>query len=103
VRVVLHADATAELTDAGDRYEASRAGLGRDFVAEVDRSLDLIGTHPVTWPRWPDAPPDAAIRRFLLSRFPYGLAYVVRADQVVVLAVAHLHREPLYWLRRANE
>ncbi len=33
-------------------------------------------------------------------RFPYGLLYRAAVDEVVVLAEAHLHRRPAYWIGR---
>jgi len=39
---------------------------------------------------------DPGLRRCLLARFPYGLLYGLDGDTVVVVAIAHLHREPRY-------
>ena len=36
----------------------------------------------------------------ILSRFPYKLLYSVEADHLYVIAVAHLHRAPDYWVDR---
>ncbi|CAN5490471.1 hypothetical protein BH10PSE6_BH10PSE6_28480 [soil metagenome] len=41
-----------------------------------------------------------SIRRCRLSRFPYGLIYTIDKYDVLVLAVAHLHRRPDYWRDR---
>lgn len=40
------------------------------------------------------------MRRCRLSRFPYGLIYAIENADTLVLAVAHLHREPDYWRDR---
>jgi plasmid stabilization system protein ParE len=37
---------------------------------------------------------------FFLSGYPYDLVYSVRADEIVVLAVAHHSRQPEYWADR---
>ncbi|MCX6842316.1 MAG: type II toxin-antitoxin system RelE/ParE family toxin, partial [candidate division WOR-3 bacterium] len=37
------------------------------------------------------------------SRFPYGLVYGQEADAIVIVAVAHLHREPRYWMGRLDD
>jgi hypothetical protein len=71
--------------------------LGSDFAVEVERALAVIGENPRAWPGWPDASEELEIRRFLLSRFPFALAY-----RVIVLAVAHAKRRPGYWLSRAG-
>jgi len=49
--------------------------------------------------RWPVIQSD--IRRRLIHRFPYALFYRVDHDEIVVLAIAHLHRRPVYWIGRA--
>ena len=43
---------------------------------------------------------DGAIRRAMLSRFPYGVFYVVRGQTVRVLAVMHTSRDPQTWKTR---
>ena len=40
------------------------------------------------------------VRRFRLTRFPYGIIYQVSADTISVLAFAHHRRHPLYWRDR---
>lgn len=102
MRLVLHPDAVAEATAAGDWYDAQRPGLGLDFVSELERAFEMILENPETWPTWPGLPSKLAVRRFLLARFPFALAYMVRADEVVVLAVAHASRRPGYWRVRAK-
>jgi plasmid stabilization system protein ParE len=101
VRVRLHPGAVADLTSAGDWYELQVAGLGADLTDEVDRALDAIAERPMTWPEWPGVGEALGVRRFLLARFPFAVAYVVEGDEVVVLAIAHLRRRPGYWVRRA--
>ena len=50
---------------------------------------------------WPMACPfeKGDIRRLILSRFPYKLLYSVESDHGFIIAVAHLHRAPDYWLQ----
>ena len=103
MHLVFHPDAVAEATAAGDWYETQRPGLGADFASEVERALDMISETPETWPVWPGLRGTVELRRFLLPRFPFALAYLVRSDEVVVLAVAHTRRRPGYWLGRAGK
>jgi ribosomal-protein-alanine N-acetyltransferase len=44
VRLVLHPDAVAEATAAGDWYESQRPGLGADFAGEVEAPDQLVGS-----------------------------------------------------------
>lgn len=36
----------------------------------------------------------------ILSRFPYKLLYAIEPDHIYIIAVAHLHRAPDYWIER---
>jgi hypothetical protein len=45
---------------------------------------------------------DPLIRKAILQRFPYVIAFEKHEQHVLVLAVAHAKRRPLYWLRRTN-
>src|SRR3546814_7747471 len=53
----------------------------------------------------PDAwsPVGGRIRRCQLRRFPYGIVYEPTASEIVIIAVAHLHRRPEYWRSRTEQ
>jgi len=42
-------------------------------------------------------------RRVNLKTFPYYIAYIVREDTLWILAIAHSHSKPEYWILRKNE
>ena len=44
---------------------------------------------------------DPDLRRALVNRFPYGIIYGLDGEWVVIVAIAHLHREPRYWIGRS--
>jgi toxin ParE2 len=69
--------------------------LGNAFLIEVLRAADRISGFPETW-----HPLDHDVRRCRLGRFPYGLIYTIDDGDILVLAVAHLHRRPDYWRDR---
>lgn len=102
MRLVLHPDAVAEATAAGDWYESQRPGLGADLAGELERAFEMILENPQTWPAWPVVPAGLGVRRFLLPRFPFAVAYVIRGDDVLVLAIAHTRRRPGYWRGRTQ-
>ena len=91
----LVAPAAAELDEAVAWYAAQAPGLERRFIDEMRSARKRIAERPHAW-----HPLGAGVRRFRLARFPYGLIYVVEAGEIVVLAVAHLHRKPNYWRSR---
>jgi hypothetical protein len=43
------------------------------------------------------------VRKYVLQRFPFAVAYLVLDDTLVVLAVAHGKRRPGYWLARLRD
>ena len=42
------------------------------------------------------------IRKATIQRFSYVIAFEKHEQHVLVLAVAHAKRRPLYWLTRVN-
>ena len=91
-----------ELAEAVLWYEARRQRLGSELLDEVQATLPIIGTRPRSFPRLQDIDSTLEIRRALLARFPYALVFLVREDEVRVLAVAHARRRPGYWLSRVR-
>ena len=87
--------AERELNDAAQYYEQEQVGLGAAFLVDVQRCTAAIREHPQAAPIV-----RGQIRRRLCERFPYGLLYVVTADEIRVLAVMHLRRRPAYWVGR---
>jgi len=87
--------ARQELDDAFAWYERQSAGLGYEFLDDLDRVVHRINAYPDSC-----AELTPGLRRALLTRFPYGLVYGREADSIVIVAVAHLHREPRYWMDR---
>ena len=76
MRLALLAEAAAELEDAAAWYDDRSEGLGEEFLSVAREAAHLIAESAETWPMWPGAPARIPpIRRFLLPRFPYALAY----------------------------
>lgn len=97
-----HRLAEHEAEHAVDWYETRKPGLGAEFLSELKRSERVIVERPLMWPIWPGAPSEIGVRRYILPRFPYALAYLAE-DVPIILAVAHLRRRPLYWLGRTSD
>lgn len=93
--VVFLRPAEEEMLDAAWYYEQQVIGLGESFLDKVNTAVRDIAEHPF---RWPVIRPNIRLR--LVHRFPYGLYYRVDQDEIVILAVAHLRRRPMYWIER---
>jgi toxin ParE2 len=87
--------AQIELDDAIEYYNYEVPGLGEAFLTEVLNTLDRIGKYPEAW-----QPSSKRTRRCLTRRFPYGIMYQIRKDEILVVAIANLHRKPDYWKDR---
>lgn len=68
--------AEIELDEAVRFYNHELPGLGDEFLAEIVHALDRI------------------------ARFPYGVIYRHKENEILVIAVANLHRKPDYWQDR---
>lgn len=98
MRLIYHPDAEAELIEAARYYESRVATLGTQFLAEADRAVGIILNSPNRW-----AVVDEDIRRYLMSRFPFGIYYRVFSDRLHILAFKHHSRLPDYWRDRVSD
>ena len=85
-----------ELIDAALYYESQAEHLGEDFLAKIGSALEDIRANPKQWPVI-----EGGTRRRLAHRFPYGILYRIDPEEIVVLAVMHLRRDPKYWTSRS--
>ena len=81
--------AEAELQEAIAFYEAAENGLGARFLDEVEAVVARIVAHPTAW-----TPMSPRTRRCRTHRFPYGLFYQVRPDEILIVSVMDLRRDP---------
>lgn len=94
--VVFRPAARSEFEEATLRYEGQRQGPGAQFVAEIDRAIQLAAKEPRRY-----RPVLRDIRCIKARRFPYSLFYLAEPHRVVVLAVFHARRDPHIWQQRA--
>lgn len=87
--------AQQELREAIEWYAEQAAGLGDAFLVETLHAFDLIARYPEAW-----HPMNGNVRRCRMRRYPYGVIYTRVETDILVLAVAHLHRRPGYWRDR---
>ena len=94
--VTTHPLADSELVDGAAYYaqEVNQA-LGSDFIAEFERSIDLLRLFPRI-----GTPLRSGLRRLPMRRFPYSIIYWESGDALRVLALAHQKRRPGYWRGR---
>jgi plasmid stabilization system protein ParE len=95
-RVEFRPLASADVAEAFSWYEGQRTGLGTEFEADLDRTVALLrymaNAGPVV---------HRALRRVLLTRFPFAVYYELAGETVRIRAVVHTRRHPSTWKRRA--
>lgn len=102
MRIDLHPDAQAEVRSVALWYDERRPQWGEQFLAQFGETLGRITQFPQAFPVWPDTPLSSEIRQAPLAQFPYLVAYEIRGERILILAVAHAKRRPLYWITRAS-
>lgn len=87
--------ARIELEEAIAYYQEQKEGLEKEFAQEVERTIRRILSHPTTWAKF-----SKNTRRCRTKRFPYGVLYSIRGNDILIVAVMHMHRKPDYWEHR---
>lgn len=104
ISVELDAEAEEEIARAAEWYEErGHVGLGERFVETVSAAFDAICERPESFATLLTER-GVVVRRHVVRDFPYQVIFALRgegAERIVrVFAVAHLRREPRYWLER---
>lgn len=87
--------ASIELDEAIRYYDHQLLGLGLRFFQEIDAAVERIKFMPEAWTKI-----GRRTRRCLVKGFPFALLYITEKDEIIVTAVAHLHRDPEYYKDR---
>ena len=87
--------AERELDEAVTYYNVESPGLGDDFLLRFLNALERIRQYSEAWQRF-----SQNTRRCRVHRFPWGVIYQILESEILIVAVAHLHREPGYWQNR---
>jgi plasmid stabilization system protein ParE len=93
-----HPEAIVEAWEALHWYAERNETVADNFWDELRVTRQLVAEHPGSW-----TPYLHGTRILQLKRFPYGLVYIERGDQIIGIAVAHLKRRPGYWRKRLAE
>lgn len=96
MKVSIAAEAENELIEGARFYtQQSNVELGVAFIAEFERSVELLRMQPKLGAPW-----RGPSRRMPLRRFPYSIVYLLFPEEIRVLAIAHQRRKPGYWSGR---
>lgn len=87
-----------DLAHAIEYYEAAVPGLGMQFLAEVERTVQRIVRNPEAWLKV-----TSTSRRCRLRRFPYAVFYAIHGKEIVISGVMDLRRHPDSWNAQSIE
>jgi hypothetical protein len=96
--VIFNELAVREMNDAIAYFELQFSGLGAAFKEEIKNSIARIIKYTRAWPKV-----DEDIRKYSLHKYPYNVYYSIEKNHVYVIAIAHQHRKPNYWIDRMEE
>jgi len=95
LKVRLISPANLELDEAVRYYDHQLPGLDFRFVQETSVAIERIMLMPEAWTKV-----GQRTRRCMLKGFPYALLYVTEKEEILITAVAHLHRKPEHYKDR---
>jgi hypothetical protein len=89
VKLRVLSPALEEIADSALWFDSQREGLGGEFWHVIDIVLQRIGDNPVGFGKSEFATPESDIRFALARRFNYVIHFLLEADEVQVISVAH--------------
>lgn len=93
--IAVRPEAAREVQEAFDWYDEKSEGLGLEFLRAAEACLAGVKRNPFA-----SLAIYQEIRRALLRKFPYALFYLIKEEQIIVLACFHIKRNPIDWMRR---
>ena len=90
-----HPAALEEFAEAAHYYDDKQKGLGLRYIEAVESAFARIKSNPLLF-----RVIEMDVRKCRAPRFPYGVLFRERADDIEIVAVMHLHRDPNYWKGR---
>ena len=87
-----HPLAVKELTESIDYYEDNNPGLGLEFSKEVYSTIQRILQFPKAWTKI-----SQNCRRCITQRFPFGIIYHIKEDEILIVSIMQLNQKPKSW------
>lgn len=95
IHISFHELAKKELFEARDYYDELVFGLGKLFIFEIERCLNIIKVNPLAYPAI-----KLKIREAVVLKFPYSILYRFEENNVYIVAIMHQKKKPKYWQTR---
>ena len=101
-KVRVDARAAEEVTESAIWYEGESPGLGGALIDAFEHAVELLGDKLPPLSKMPGKAGIVGAKRLILHRFPFSVVVLERADETVVIALAHHSRRPGYWNDRID-
>ena len=95
--VRFHQAAELEMIEAASYYESQQEGLGSRFLVCIQDAINRIQLNPEIFPKV-----EGDVHRCLTSTFQFGVFFRIKTEEMQIVAVTHLRREPGYWRNRSG-
>ncbi len=95
--------ATADVGRTSAIYDTKPGRYGAAFEDEVDRAFEQIEVNPRAHAPCEDGIAGHEFREFFIARFQQRVIYLVRGEDVFVVAVVHATQQEAAWHRNVPE
>lgn len=90
-RLEVQSEAIIEIQKAFEWYEGQRAGLGYEFIEEIESGFERLCKNPQHYTAI-----NQKYRRLRIKRFPYMIIYEIETEQVVINSIRGTRRKPKF-------
>ncbi len=84
-----------EYQEAIEFYSLQSKGLDKKFISEIEKTISIIKNYPECFPKYSEH-----TRKAVVNIFPYNIIYAIVYNNILIIAIAHQHRQPNYWIAR---
>lgn len=96
----LHPRAVVEFDAVFAWYERNDAEIAARFAEAVAEAIESFCERPLAYALWPRIDPALGVHRYVMRDFPYSIPFLLEAGSIYIVAFAHQHRRPGYWVQR---
>ena len=89
--LVLQSEAIIDIQEVFDWYEERRAGLGFEFIEEMEEGFDRLSRNPQHYTAI-----NQKYRRVGIKRFPYLIVYEIEDNKVIINSIRRYSQKPKY-------
>ncbi|MFY0482318.1 type II toxin-antitoxin system RelE/ParE family toxin [Flavobacterium sp. PLA-1-15] len=88
-------DALLDIEDIVIWYEEQREGLSYDFELCLEAGIAEISRSPSAFQKR-----YKHVKIRFISRFPYGIHYLIKKNEIFIIGIFHTSRSPKNWSKR---